>query len=462
MALSHAAVMSYPLRSEEVDFAVVFTWLRWPEVAEDARRIPDCQLDVGIWDDVHLGPIAAVKKAYRSKVFWVFSTDHETVKSVCEQQRKPTHYIPMRKARESINPCKMRPSVAAVDLFCGAGGLTHGLRKAGIPVAAGYDIDASCRYPYEHNNKPARFVLKCVTAVTKEDLIAHYPAGAIKILTGCAPCQTFSKYTQGTNNVDDPKWTLLREFQRLVNELKPDIVSMENVPQLQDFPIFDDFLRNLKDEGFHFTEVPEERIVFCPDYGMAQRRYRLVVMASRLGSISLIPKTHSSSQYKTVRDVLSKLPELAAGEISEQDSLHRCSRLSDKNLERIRTSTPGGSWRDWPPELIADCHKKKSGKTYPSVYGRMNWDAPSPTMTTQFYGFGNGRFGHPEQDRAISLREGAILQSFPKSYQFVRPGDPYSFKGVGRLIGNAVPVRLGEIVGHSIQKHLENQFKEAP
>lgn len=353
-------------------------------------------------------------------------------------------------------------SAVAVDLFCGAGGLTHGLLKAGIPVRAGYDIDGTCRYPYEHNNKPATFFLKSVTEVTKEDLAAHYPDGAIKILTGCAPCQTFSKYTQGSDNLDDPKWTLLREFGRLVTELKPDIVSMENVPQLQEFPIFENFLNTLREEGFHFTEIPEERIVFCPDYGMAQRRYRLVVVASRLGSISLIPKTHSPSKYRTVRDVLSKLPELDAGGISEQDPLHRCSRLSDTNLKRIRISTPGGSWREWPSELIADCHKKKSGKTYPSVYGRMKWDTPSPTMTTQFYGFGNGRFGHPDQDRAISLREGAILQSFPKSYQFVRPGDSYSFKGVGRLIGNAVPVRLGEIVGRSIQKHLEAHFQEAP
>jgi DNA (cytosine-5)-methyltransferase 1 len=353
-------------------------------------------------------------------------------------------------------------SAVAVDLFCGAGGLTHGMLRSGISVAAGYDIDGSCRYPYEHNNKPARFVLKSVTEMTKKDLAGHYPAGAVKILTGCAPCQTFSKYTQGSNNENDPKWTLLREFGRLVIELQPDIVSMENVPQLQEFPIFDNFLCILKGEGFHFTKIPEERIIYCPDYGMAQRRYRLVVVASRIGSISLIPKTHSSSQYKTVRDVLSKLSKLDAGGVSEHDSLHRCSRLSDTNLKRIRISTPGGSWRDWPTELIADCHKKKSGKTYPSVYGRMKWDDPSPTMTTQFYGFGNGRFGHPEQDRAISLREGAILQSFPKSYQFVRPGDPYSFKRVGRLIGNAVPVRLGEIVGRSIQKHLKAHFKGAP
>lgn len=358
-------------------------------------------------------------------------------------------------------PCKPKPRPAvAVDLFCGAGGLTHGLLKAGISVSAGYDIDGACHYPYEHNNKPAQFISKSVAEVTGEELAAHYPKGSVKILTGCAPCQTFSRYTQGLDNVDDPKWTLLREFGRLVTELKPDIVSMENVPQLQEFPIFESFLQTLKEEGFHFSEIAEERIVYCPDYGMAQNRQRLVVVASRFGPISLIPKTHKPNQYRTVRDMLHGLRKLEAGEVSKEDPLHRCSRLSETNLQRIQVSSPGGTWRDWPTDLVAACHKKKSGKTYPSVYGRMEWDLPSPTVTTQFYGFGNGRFGHPEQNRAISLREGAILQSFPKSYRFVRPGEAYSFKGVGRMIGNAVPVRLGEIVGRSITAHLRTYLPE--
>jgi DNA (cytosine-5)-methyltransferase 1 len=352
---------------------------------------------------------------------------------------------------------KMNTHIAAtaVDIFCGAGGLTRGLFDAGIPVVAGYDIDEACRYAYEHNNAPAVFKNQSVTDTKGTELLAHYPAGHTRILVGCAPCQTFSKYTQGLDNESDPKWTLLGEFARLVCELKPDIVSMENVPQLQDYHIFEKFLATLRDEGFHFTEEPEKRVVYCPDYGMAQHRHRLVVVASRLGPITLIPPTHKPENYKTVRDVLVGLPALAAGETYGEDPLHRSSRLSDLNLCRIRKSKPGGTWRDWPRELVAKCHKKKSGKTYPSVYGRMTWDEPSPTMTTQFYGFGNGRFGHPDQDRGISLREGAILQSFPKDYAFAKPGAQCCFKTVGRMIGNAVPVRLGEIVGKTIGKHLK-------
>lgn len=344
--------------------------------------------------------------------------------------------------------------VAAVDLFCGAGGLTHGLMKAGINVVAGYDIDEACAFPFEHNNPGAEFCAKSVTEVTGRKLASHLPKGHVRVLVGCAPCQTFSKYTQGLDNDDDPQWKLLDEFSRLIRELKPEIVSMENVPELQRHAVFDRFLATLDSLGYHFAKDREKRTVYCPDYGIPQNRRRLVVIASRLGPIELIPPTHTFKRYRTVSDALRRLPALAAGGVNLRDPLHRASELSPLNLRRIRHSKPGGTWRDWPRELIAKCHKGRTGKSYPSVYGRMRWDEPAPTITTQFYGFGNGRFGHPVQNRGISLREGAILQSFPQKYQFVRPGGEYSFTTIGRMIGNAVPVRLGTAVGKTIRKHL--------
>ncbi len=350
-------------------------------------------------------------------------------------------------------------SLVAVDLFCGAGGLTRGLLDAGIQVVAGYDIDEACRYPFEHNNAPAKFHGKSVTELTGSELSKHYPKGHVRILVGCAPCVTFSKYTQGLDRKKDPKWSLLRQFARLVRELKPDIVSMENVPELQRHSVFGDFLDTLADEGFHFPDDLEKRVIYCPDYGIPQQRSRLVIVASRFGPIELIPPTHRPSEYRKVSDVLRSLPPLESGDECLDDPMHRTSRLSALNLCRIRHSKPGGTWRDWPRELVAKCHRDKTGKTYPSVYGRMEWDQPSPTITTQFYGFGNGRFGHPEQDRAISLREGAVLQSFPKRYEFVKPNDEYCFKTIGRMIGNAVPVRLGEAVGRTIKLHLSQHGK---
>jgi DNA (cytosine-5)-methyltransferase 1 len=152
------------------------------------------------------------------------------------------------------------------------------------------------------------------------------------------------------------------------------------------------------------------------------------------------------------------MPVLAAGARDPDDSLHMASGLADINLRRIQSSKPGGTWRDWDSDLVAACHRLKTGKTFPSVYGRMNWDEASPTITTQFFGFGNGRFGHPEQDRALSLREGALLQTFPPKYGFVPPGEETYFKTVGRLIGNAVPVRLGQVVAQSLVRHAEHHY----
>jgi len=141
----------------------------------------------------------------------------------------------------------------------------------------------------------------------------------------------------------------------------------------------------------------------------------------------------------------------------EFDKLHRTASLSEINLKRIKASVPGGTWKDWPEELRCACHKKDSGQTYTSVYGRMSWDKIGPTMTTQFFCYGTGRYGHPEQDRALSLREGALLQTFPRDYEFFPPDvTDYCMRDVARHIGNAVPVRLGEIIGESIRHHIEN------
>ena len=348
---------------------------------------------------------------------------------------------------------KAPPSVVAVDLFCGAGGLTRGLLDSGINVVAGYDIDPMCQYAYEANNDGAAYRLKSVAELDADELSELYPKGSLRVLVGCAPCQPFSKYTQGQQTEHDAKWGLLGEFGRLVKSVLPDVVSMENVPEMTRHHIFDDFVSLLKSQGYSVSYSE----AYCPDFGVPQQRRRLVLLASRLGDIRLVPPTRKS--MNTVRGAIGHLPALKAGQSSD-DPLHRACKLSPLNLRRIKSSKPGGTWRDWPEALVAQCHRTQMGKNYPSVYGRMTWDSPSPTITTQFFGFGNGRFGHPEQDRAITLREGAILQSFPEDYAFVAPDQQVSFASLGRLIGNAVPVRLGKAIGRSILKHSKEQYRQ--
>lgn len=341
-----------------------------------------------------------------------------------------------------------------IDLFCGAGGLTYGLQEAGLEVVEGVDVDEGCRYPFE-SNTGVPFVSKDVRKYTPEDAEAAWGDCDIRIMVGCAPCQPFSTYTQGPRGNHKQKWVLLKKFASLVEETEPDIVSMENVTPLQETDTFRRFVRRLKKAEYDVSH----QIVDCRHYGAPQMRRRLVLLASRLGSIDLIPKTHEAPEsWTSVGSIIGHLPVLSAGSVHSDDPLHRSSRLSEINLKRIRASKPGGTWRDWPKNLVAPCHAKESGKTYPGVYGRMEWEKPSPTITGQCFGFGNGRFGHPDQDRALSLREAALLQTFPEDYEFAAPDEPFpGMKSVGRMIGNAVPPLLGQVIGESIVQHIDGQ-----
>ncbi len=343
----------------------------------------------------------------------------------------------------------MAISISTIDLFCGAGGLTYGFEQAGLPVKVGYDIDPACKFPYERNNK-ARFILEDVGRIDKSDLEKYFSDNTIRILAGCAPCQPFSSYARRYDD-KDLKWKLLQDFSRLVQEAEPEIVSMENVLQLKHHPVFMEFLQILESLNYSINSYE----INCLDYGIPQARKRLVLLASKFGSIELVAPTHNKDRQETVRKAIGHLDPLIAGQTSKADRLHQCSNLSDLNLRRIRASKPGGTWRDWPQNLVARCHTKKSGQTYPAVYGRMEWDLPSPTITTQCFGFGNGRFGHPEQDRAISLREAALLQTFPPNYEFIDSDEPVIFDRIGRLVGNAVPVKLGHVIAKSILKHIK-------
>ena len=352
------------------------------------------------------------------------------------------------------------PKIEAVDLFCGVGGLTHGLRESGINVVAGIDNDATCKHAYETNNRSeekkefSKFILADLTRYGADKVAKLYSPGSIKVLMGCAPCQPFSLHTtKNKNKQNDDRWNLLWHFGELVRAIRPEIVSMENVRGIIRTDVFSNFVETLEALKYNV----DYEVVYAPDYGAAQSRRRLILLASKsnLGEIKVPAPTCSKENYKKVRDVIGDLPPLKAGQSSKPGSLHRARKLADINLKRIAQSKPNGTWRDWPKELLPNCYRKKSGQTYSSVYGRMDWNGLAPTITTQFFNYGSGRFGHPEQDRALSLREGALLQTFPKKYDF---GEVRCMTTISRHIGNAVPPVLGEAIGNAIKEHIRKHY----
>ena len=333
----------------------------------------------------------------------------------------------------------------AIDLFCGAGGLTLGLRRAGWDVVAGIDVDDAVGATYESNNSEAAFMPADLRSVTVEEIriLAGTTPSRELLLAGCAPCQPFSKQHRpgGPRNRADA--TLLGQFARLVRELEPRIVLMENVPGITAVPGFSSlrrFLKTLHDCGYEC----DHQVLNVRDFGVPQHRRRYVLLAARGSSVALpSPAKDAASDEATVRKTIERFPALDAGEDNHSIPNHYAARLSTRNLQRIRaTPVNGGSRRDWPEELKLACHRKTLG--FSDVYGRMWWDRVAPTLTSRCNSLSNGRFGHPEQNRAISLREAAALHTFPDDYEF--------FGAKNRIagwIGNAVPVSFGEALGRA-------------
>ncbi len=338
--------------------------------------------------------------------------------------------------------------IKVVDLFCGIGGLSHGFVLEKFDVVAGIDLDSTCKYSYEENNQ-ARFLHMDLAKASPKEIAILFPKKSIRILVGCAPCQAFSTLSQKYKGND--KWKLLYSFAKIIDQTKPDIISMENVPNLLKYAEgknFNYFLKVLKRNNYEVTY----QIVNAADYGVPQNRHRLILVASKFGKIELIKPTHSKNKI-SIRSAIGHLPAIMDGQQLPSDPIHRARKLSPLNKKRIKATPEGGGWKDWPSNLLLECHKKDSGKTFTSVYGRMKWDDVAPTLTTQCTGLGNGRFGHPEQDRAISFREAAILQSFPESYTLCDPKSEFT-PNLETHIGNAVPVNLGRMIAKSIKKHL--------
>lgn len=343
----------------------------------------------------------------------------------------------------------------AIDFYCGIGGLTRGLLDAGIKVVAGFDVDGRCKETYERNNRSARFFEQNV-----EDISAGYLWKILGcrrttdlLFAACAPCQPFSKHRKCKPETDDEGFKefnrdarLLGAFARLIEAIRPGQVLVENVPGLtrvRGFSTYRRFVHRLKALSYTIGEG----VLDAKNFGVPQTRRRYVMVAIR-GRQATLPNPEygpALKQFLTVRDFISHYPPVAAGKNRPNVPNHVAAKISEVNLERLRhTPHDGGDRRAWPDRLMLECHS--GGHTgHTDVYGRMAWDKPAPTLTGRCTSISNGRYGHPSQDRAISHREAASLQTFSDNYVF------YSKNlHVARAIGNAVPVRFAECLGRHI------------
>lgn len=336
--------------------------------------------------------------------------------------------------------------VAAFDFFCGAGGLTRGLLDAGFNVLAGFDSDGNCRRSYEHNNAGVRFVTTDICELSLADL-KKYSRGrpfSEMLFAGCAPCQPFSQ--QSKHGSSGRKATLLADFGRLIQSALPGQVFMENVPgiaMVKGNSTFKRFLRVLDENDYRYVYG----VVDARQFGVPQKRRRLILIALRHDQPTMPRARHGRKvlPFRTVRQAISHFPPITAGASHSTIPNHAAASITDLNLKRLRyTPHDGGDRRSWPEELRLACHAG-AYEGHTDVYGRMFWDAPAPTLTGRCHSISNGRYGHPTQDRAITLREAAALQSFPDGYVFFG-----SNKHIAQQIGNAVPVQMAEALGRHI------------
>ncbi len=352
-------------------------------------------------------------------------------------------------------------TLTAIDAFAGGGGLTVGLKRAGFRVVAAIELEHHAFATYKANHPEVRSLNQDISTVSGAALLKHAGTDRIDLLAGCPPCQGFTSLTAKYRGRKDPRNELVLEIARLTEETLPRAIMMENVPGLMQKgePLY----RQLRDRLQTLGYVLTDRVLQVADFGVPQYRRRLVLLGGLGFKIPLPDPTHSRSPthslapWRTVRDAIAGMPKpvtlsqakaKANGNVERSD-WHIVRDLSAKNLERLRTATAGATWRQIPERLRPNCHRD-GYIGFTNVYGRMEWDRPAPTITAGCTTFSKGRFGHPDADRTISVREAALIQTFPRDYRLDTPYMDYACN----MIGNALPCDFAEAISRQCAQQL--------
>jgi DNA (cytosine-5)-methyltransferase 1 len=342
----------------------------------------------------------------------------------------------------------------AIDLFAGGGGLSVGLKNAGFRVVAAVELDRDAIATYSANHTEVTAFPGDIRLISGEDLLKANDGAPVDLIAGCPPCQGFTSLTAKWQR-DDPRNDLILEMQRLVEELKPRAVMLENVPGLarKGKQHLDDFIAKLKGLGY----LVEHDVLQVADYGTPQRRRRFVLMAGLGFKIELPKATHARggdgglTPWQTVKNAIESQPQPQCWRDAQPtvpaalSEWHVVRQMSDANKERLKHTKPGTDWRSIPEHLRPKCHQG-GYFGFRNVYGRMEWDEPSPTITSGCTTFSKGRYGHPEEDRTISVKEAALLQEFPADYRLATA----RIDQACNIIGNALPCGFATTMANSV------------
>lgn len=355
-----------------------------------------------------------------------------------------------------------KEALTAVDLFSGGGGLTVGMKKAGFEVVGAVEIEKSAILTYKANHPEVNLFDQDIRLLRGKDLLKLSPTGRVDLLAGCPPCQGFSSLTYKYKEVD-PRNFLIREMSRLVDEVRPLAVMMENVPgliQKGNF-LFRQFTKKLERLGY----VIHYQVLQVADYGVPQSRRRLVLLAGLNFPIEIPKATHSKNPidgekpWVSIKEIIKDLPRpmiLGSQQGKPIDSgWHIVRKLSEDNQRRLDSIKPGVSRTSIPEELRPKCHKNRT-TGFSNVYGRMAWDQVAPTITGGCTTLSKGRFGHPSQRRTISVREAALLQTFPSNYIFDTPFMDH----VCNIIGNALPCDFATAISKAVSKKIKAEKRK--
>jgi DNA (cytosine-5)-methyltransferase 1 len=331
----------------------------------------------------------------------------------------------------------------SIDLFSGAGGLTEGLRQAGFKTKFAFEIDKYASQTYSLNHKETKVITQDIRTVDLDKIKKTFGKNKLHLLAGCPPCQGFSSIRRLNRKhaVKDDRNDLINEYVRFVEFFQPYTIMLENVPWLLNDSLFISAREKLSRMGDNI----DADVVNVKQYGVPQSRKRLVMVGSKLGIVKI---AESYSKRVTVRDCIGSLIEPA----NSKDKLHKIYPVHSQRIKDLISNIPkdGGSRKDLGPEMQLECHKKKN-VGFNDVYGRLKWDGCSTTITGGCLNPSKGRFLHPEENRCISAREAALLQSFPKRYKF--PVD-IPMKNIALMIGNALPPKFSYYQALNIKKHL--------